>query len=175
LKIHKLTIHRLTADLHCGCKVSSEYRDGLYKEVETAPKFTSCTEHCGDLETKIISMMLREFLEAEAEKIASAPVTRTSAPGMAGLPLEGNPLSTPIRLPSSKVRVGSQSRGDDDIPRPKPLARAAAAVAGNSKLAGLSVASPMQIDEVEADPRVDSALENVLGDLVDGDEEDCSR
>jgi hypothetical protein len=183
MKLHKLTIHRLTADISCGCKVSSEYKDAQFKEVETPPLFSPCVDHSEGVEAKIIiDMMLKEYLLSEAEKLAAAP-----APPVYRTPSGTEPSSpdvvAPLKLPSS-VRVGRRAQQEaseaNEAAKPSPMARAAAtranaASAPSTRLAGLTVASvSTDIDEVDADPRVDRAIENVLDDLV-GDQEDWSK
>ena len=91
MKIKKSTIHRLIADVHCGCRVEREYLDSQFKESEVDALYVPCAKHTLGEVAEVIEMMLREYLESEAEKLSLQPKPN---PGLVHRGYDASVLST---------------------------------------------------------------------------------
>lgn len=89
MKVNKTTIHRLSIDVSCGCRVFAEFKDSQCKEPvqplvlegelssQAVQNFTPCDKHVSDPSVTMLQFIIGERLDeaiADAQKTPPAPV-----------------------------------------------------------------------------------------------------
>jgi hypothetical protein len=182
VKLSKETIYRLTLDMKCGCKAAQEFTDATYKTSVEEVGFIACATHSSQEQiAAIMEMMLTEGLEAEAIKLAEAPAPLHPTPTAFPRPQaeEGDdPLRIPFKAPANVVAGRRENPRVGPVALNRGNAPSATKQAAASAISALDVApeitAEMQMEEVEADPRVDDILGG-LEDMFDAAEDTRDR
>jgi hypothetical protein len=124
MKVTKSSIHRITADTGCGCKVMREYEDIDFKKpIGESGTFSPCEKHTGVAGVDVIEMVLSELVDKEAEDHKSTPAPNAPRPNAAAtVNAEGQlEMRTPVKANTTVGKVKIQSSGSS--PRPGVPAR----------------------------------------------------
>jgi hypothetical protein len=191
MKVTKTSIHRLSVDMSCGCRMYAEFEDAQCKKAaglhviegeEALPPekvFKACAKHENDASLSMLEFIISERLDEAVEEAQQAPVaapqhmyfppgTRDIEEGDTGgvVASAGNVQS--VMKVAKPVAVRPHTQG---IPSVKTLQRSPDQLAkvGAAPIHVQGGATEMQMDEVEENPAYTPHIEAAL-DFLDNKE-----
>lgn len=167
MKVSKLTIHRLSVDMSCGCKMYAEFDDAQCKkslvswneEEGPCPRiFLSCDKHKKDASLSMLEFIISERLDEAIEEAQKTPVHLHSLPeegDTGGVP--GGQSVAKVNRPAAVGRVRPEGG-----PTIKTLQRS------NEQLAKVGAVIGSSMDaEISGGVTEDVNTTDNLGDILD--------
>lgn len=184
MKVTKTSVHRLTIEKGCGCKATREYEDVRYTKPLGEATFIACDKHKLKKDfAEFAGEMLIEALDKEAEtagkntfvqshrQVAEGDNAGVQATSEAGGSVQAMGMTMPPKIREKRDPLASKTatvnRDAGRLPQNRDLHPT-----GNLNTAGYEVDLEKEgitmdhnIDDVEADPRVDAVMQSELRQL----------
>lgn len=185
MKVSKLTIHRLSVDMSCGCRMYAEFEDTQCKNPigsnphpdEESPLidkiFKACEKHAQDASLAMLEFIIGERLDEAIEDAQNNPATSQHAytpPGIregdtGGVVAVGGNIQSVMKV-VKPVSVRERPQQPPSIKtRQRSLEELARVGAAPNHSQGQGSLADIQMEDVEEDLRYTPHIEEVLDHL----------